>query len=390
MKRKWLILLLLLPMLFSGCTDQELETRVIVVCMGLDIMPDGQIELSVQISDAAREDKAGGGAMDSEKDPNRQDGYIIMSARGNDWVDAFAMMRAVSTHILNFTQVRAIVFSRELSETDRFFDLIEQIYLVPQMRSNAYVLVTMGEAKAFLQSIKPEIGTKLSKYLDIVVADMNAKGYIPKSVIGELARDARSAGATGRAPVVMLAAVKDKEQEGAPQMPEGNPHNVMPDRITGTAIGDARFLGAAITDGKKVVGYLTGYEMQLLNMLGGSTANMLCQTSAGNAVFHLQKKPSLAVRHGNPDVLVVSASVYSYTEPGRADAVSEVSAILRKDITALIEKMQQFGTDVFGFGQKAIIGFDTIARWEAYGWRNHFQTAQIEVSVEVIPMLSIL
>lgn len=362
--------LFILLCLLTGCTGYQLENRVLAVCMALDLTDDPQnrLQLSVQIS------TAGGGES--------REAYAIISARGKDWFDALSMLRGVSTHILNFTQLRAIVVSEALSREPLFFALLQDMYQMPQMRSNAYVLVAMGEAREFLRSSKPDIGVSLSKYIDIVISNTIRQGYAPHSIIGELVNAGSSAS------LVMLgAAVKE---ENPPALPPRNPHDLLPDRLISEGSGDIRLIGAAVMDGRRVVGMLTGYEVQLLMLLKGQAEEILCHTAQSSVIVRQQKKTRLSIQFGVPDVLCVNVFLYAYSLPKDLSRAEEAADVIRADLEALITKLQTLHTDAVGFSQIAIRGFDTIPRWEKYDWISHFAAADIQIEVAITPMISIL
>ena len=373
--KKGLLLLLLTALLtgLTGCIGYQLENRVLAVCMALDLTEDeeNRIMLSIQISNAAGE--AGG---ENEK------GYSIISAKGKDWFDVLGMMRGVSTHILNFTQLRAIIVSEELSRDELFFQLLKDIYQMPQMRSNAHVLVAMGGGIDFLRSSKPDIGVSLSKYVDIVISNTINKGLAPHSTIGELVRD------MGEAPMVMLGAVAGEKSTQA--LPARNPHDLLPNGLTSEASGAIRLIGAAATDGKAVVGLLTGYEVQLLTLLWGHTEEILCHTENGSVIVKSKQKTRLAIRFGSPDVLVVKVFLYGFVSPEKLIYADEAAAVIERDLRQLIEKLQSLQIDAAHFKRIAIKGFDTIERFERYNWLNHYINADIEIEAEVVPMASII
>jgi len=359
----------------TGCSGYQLENRVLAVCMALDLTedPHNRLQISVQISTAE------GGETEGS--------YAIISARGKDWFDALGMLRGVSTHILSFTQLRAIVVSEALSQDALFFALLEDIYQMPQMRSNTYVLVAMGDARTFLESSKPDIGVSLSKYIDIVILNTIRQGYAPHSTLGELVRDMGSAGNSGAAPLVMLgAAVKEGDP---PHLPPRNPHDLLPDQLVSEGSGNIRLMGAAVTDGKRTVGTLTGYEVQLLMLLRGQAEEILCYAADASVMVRLKKKPRLSICFGAPEVLHVNVFLFGYALPDEISSAEEAAEVICADLEALIKKCQALRADAIGFGQIAIRGFDTIPRWEKYDWISRFVHADVKINVEITPMLGI-
>ena len=60
-----------------------------------------------------------------------------------------------------------------------------------------------------------------------------------------------------------------------------------------------------------------------------------------------------------------------------------VQALLERDILSLIAHLQALRCDGVGFGQTAVRRFLTVQDWEAFGWRDVYAAAQVQVSVRV-------
>ena len=371
---KRLLPLLLALLLLTGCGSPQLEDRVLVVSMGIDETEDGGIGLTIQIPASSQ-----GGGDEGGEDPGNQNGYQIISVKGTDWYDAMTLMYASVPHMLHFGQVREIVIAESLARTDRLKTLLESLYSDHHIRANARIVVARGEALAYLNKQKPDIGQRLSKYLDTTLQALVTKGYIPNALFGETARDM---GRAGWDPVLILASLHQGEDSGG----AGNPVDLMAGDLPKEGGSKLELAGGAATDGEKVVGLLTGYDIQLLNLLSGKTKHLVLKADGHYADLHLGKPAKLGVATGERDTLTVSVFVDSFTkadEESRPDAVRDA---LKADLEELIARLQAMGSDAAGFGAKVKTGFATKAQWDEYRWKDRYRQALIQVEVEVRAM----
>ena len=74
--------------------------------------------------------------------------------------------------------------------------------------------------------------------------------------------------------------------------------------------------------------------------------------------------------------LLVSAGALEST-------AAQVSAKVERSAAQLIAKLQAAGCDALGFGYLAARGYADIPSWEAGGWRERYQRAQVRAAADV-------
>lgn len=373
---KRILCLLCLGFLLTGCATQQIEDRVLVISMGIDESEDGDVLLSVQIPTTA---KPGGGHESEKEDPNDQGDYQIVTVTGIDWFDAFTLLNAAVPQQLHFGQVRQILIAEKLARSEKIMILFQAMATDHQIRPSAQLVVIRGEVLAFMQEQKPDIGQRLSKYIDTTLKTLIDKGFIPNATLGETVRDM---GMAGWDPVMTLASLHQSDVITS----EANPANILAGETPTEGISVLELMGGAVTDGTMVVGLLTGYEVQLLGLLRGHISHLYIKIDDHYADIYVNKPTKLQVISGVPDTLAVSIYVDSYTQPSQDNQTDKTRNLLQQDLQALLLRLQQMGADPIGFGAKAKIGFATQAQWDAYQWKDRYRNATIQVNVELRPM----
>lgn len=380
------LLALLLPLL-SGCTDgMELEEHVFALAMAVDRTAAGQIRLSVQLlSGGGATDEGGGqsggsgGESDGEGAKLSQNGYLIVSATGEDYPHALSLMTASVPRKLSLSHLRVVVISEEIARTDAFYPLLMQLQASCEAEESAYLVISQGDARELVASQRPYIGSRLSRYLETMFAYYDGLGYIPGSRLGDVMR-----ALTVRVgdPAVIYAAV---QQEDAPQAEaKANPLDALAGELPRESVGRVEYMGAAVFSGQRMTGLLTGAQVQLLRMLTGAFDQ--CPYFLGGEEYTLRQagRSRLSLSQDGSRA-VLSAQVYLEAEktlPADADEQA-LRAQLESELLAVLQRAQQLGSDCAGFGRLAVRRYATIEAWEATDWKSAYASAGLQVSVNL-------
>lgn len=197
-KNKFVIILLLIIVFFffgSITNTLVLNNRGIVVGMGLDCLPTGEIKVSCQVLVAG----------DIGADNANNDNYAILSAKGATFGDATQQMMIDSAEFMSYAHCNSIIVSRGMVESGRLFDVLDELLKNSKITENTNLVYFEGDPKDML---KQKVGINLmasfaiermmgasKEYADIVkctirdylVATTNKKGVcvIPEVVVEE-------------------------------------------------------------------------------------------------------------------------------------------------------------------------------------------------------------
>ena len=368
MKRLALFALCCAALLLTGCGGTELETQVLVISMGVDMEESGAVTLSMKVPSIT------GSGASKEDQPGGKEDYLLLSGRGADWHNALETLKATTPRSLNYSQVREIVLSESLARSTRFRELLESVYTLPRMRAMAVVVVCSGKAEEFLDKQKNYIGKRLSKYLDATLRHYATQGFVPETTLSETVRDLSYG---YHDPLLLYGALNDFKQETPPK---GEPMDQLAGALARKSVNPIDLTGAAVTDGSRVRGLLTGHEMELVNLLRGSLREMSFLTETGYVTLRPDGGGSLSVRD---EALHIQVSVAaSRTSEGMTDA-DGVRRLLESELVTLVRKLQSMDSDALGFADHVIRRFSTVAQWEEYGWKQRYPTLDVTVEASV-------
>ena len=363
--KRLLLLFLLCLLLLTGCTPRQLEEDLLVIVLTVDRLETGDVTVSVKAPRNASGESA-------------DDKYLTVEATGCSFSDAITMLNAATPRPLNFSQVREVIIGENAAKQEDFARLLQQIDALPRFRCSAAVIVTKGEAKAFSKAQKPYLGTRLSRYTETTLSNYAGKGFTPKTTLCDGVRDL---GYGFCDPLFILGAVNDFS-ESVPDTHEktlDNEAGALPRK----SAESVEVFGAAATDGVRVSGYLTGYEMALLHLMEGHVEALSLRDPNGIAVRVAALRPAevrVEVRR-TPIRLSVRVFCEGQHTPGFTPDAEYLKDLIQKDISDLISHMQSLRCDGFGFGRVAVRQFLTIQDWEQLHWRNAYCQAETDVEV---------
>lgn len=376
MKRALAFLLLLSCLPLSGCMSRQLEEQLLVIILGVDEMEDGSIRLTVKVpSNAGVGSDSGGSTTEDE-----QMGYFLLEASGKTFPDAVNLLHATTPRSLNFSQTREVVIGERASQDAQFSALLQNIYLLPRMRAQASLVVCHGEARPFIAEQKPYVGIRLSRYIETTLINYAGKGFVPTTTLGEAVRDL---GYGFRDPLLIYGAINTFHSAQ-----ETDSQNVLDEKageLSRKSVNAIELFGAAATNGVSVSGLLTGYEMALIHLLDGSAQSLSIKNGADEAVPVFARMPAeLRVDlQQEKTTLYVRLFCELHVSPGQSVDPAPLSQLLARDIQAVIEHLQALNCDGIGFGNIAVQHFATIPAWEQYHWRDAYQNAAVQVTVDV-------
>ena len=359
-----LFILLCCAVLLSGCASRQLEEELLVIALTVDSDEAGNMTVSAK---APRNAASG---------DNGENSYLMIEASGKSFSDAVTMLNAATPRPLNFSQSREVIIGENVARQDGFARLLQQIDALPRFRCSAAVIVCKGEARAFSKAQKPYLGTRLSRYTETTLSNYAGKGFTPKTSLCDGVRD------LGRGfsdPLFILGAVNDFSDAS----PGENALDTQAGNLPRKSAEAVEVFGAAATDGVRVSGYLTGYEMALLHLIEGHVEALSMRDSAGNALRLAAQRPAEIRVDLRREPVLLSVRVFCEGEytPGHPPDEENVASRLQADIAAVIAHLQRLRCDGIGFGKVAVRQFLTVQAWEETRWRDAYCQAETDVQV---------
>ena len=141
--KKFGLMLLMLLLLLSGCTGgQEIESGLFVIAMAVDAAPEGNLTVTVKALSGAKDGASsasdGEGESDSEAELEKTEpGYIVLSATAPSCLRALGLLGATTPRTVNLSQLREIVVSQTLAETDATLSILKEIRAIYRANGEA-------------------------------------------------------------------------------------------------------------------------------------------------------------------------------------------------------------------------------------------------------------
>ena len=378
-------------LLLGGCSGgQEIESCLFVLAMAVDPAPDGTLTVTVKALSGTHEAASGttqaaqsDSAAPQDADPQSgletpEPGYIVMSATAPSCLRALNMLSSTTPRTMNLSQLREIVVSRTLAETDATLSILREIHSMYRANGEAIVVVTPDDAGDFIRRQRAILGVRLSKYLEVLFDHFAGMDVIPSdaqlaSVIAAMESDTIDATAVYAAGNVFSSAIV---LGGSADMDR------LPGHLPRTSPAENEYLGCALFSGPRMTVTLTGEETGLLMLITGQAQRR--STFIGNA-FYRTNLPTRVRRRIDPDgTLSVHIAMSLEHAAGEAAMTSEeIAARIERDAVNVLLRLRAASCDAAGFGRIAIRESIDIPAWEARNWPDEYDRLGVRVSAEV-------
>ena len=399
MKRLALLALLLGSLfLLSGCGGgQEIESCLFVLSMAVDPAPEGNLTVTVKAlsgtQDAGPSDGSSGGAssgaqVESDQAQNPQNsssgleasepGYIVLSATAPSCLRALSMLSATTPRTVNLSQLREIVLSRTLAETDATLSILKEIHSMYRANGEAVVVVTPDDAGDFIRRQHAILGVRLSKYLEVLFEHFSEIDTIPPnaqlaSVISAMESDTLDAAAVYAA---------GNAFDSTLVLGDGADLDRLPGHLPRTSPAENEYLGAALFSGPRMVGTLTGEETGLLCLMMGKAQRRTA--FIGNAQYRTNLPTRVKRTIDGDGALHVRISMNLTRTAGAAEeSEQKIAASIERQCVSVLLRLRAGSCDAVGFGRLAIRRCLTVPQWEALDWPMLYGTLPVRVSVRV-------
>ena len=379
MGKTGIILLLLMCMLLGGCTQAtQVENHAYVLVMGLDLLQDGQIQMTVLVPKISGSTEPSGGGTDSN--------YTSFVVTADHYEAALAKLNWASPRDLTLSQIKLLVFSRKLAEADRCRSLIENISQTERLYTAARVAVCEGKAGDFVKAIQPTIGTRISEDIEAMYEHYTSSGYVPSSSLAELFYQTESIYSDPMTSYALLdrKAEENKKQDDGQAKPAAALSGEL-SRISESYESDiaARYLGAAVFSGGKMRGVFTGEQCIMASLIRNETEAIQYEFDGQT----LDMVPARAVfvkvdPKGERLYIKINAHLAVAAQERQPDE-ERLRANIEQDIRQTISAAQTMNCEPFGFAQKAAKHFLTIDDWLSYDWKEQFRNARIDIELHI-------
>ncbi len=348
----------------TGCNlSGELEKQAYVLILGVDSLTNGELELT------ARVPRIGGKNASGKSEESGGSAYLLFSGRGESYAQALEALQWATPRQLNLSHIEMLVVSESLARKADFGALAVAIAETPHLYTTARFVVCSGLAKDFVEAQQPVIGARLSEDIMAMLDHYAGQGFIPR---GSFADACFAFNSIYGDPTAILA------RADAPAAAI-----VGAARENGSSPMDRSLAGAALFREGTMVGTLDMAQVSLLDLALGVTHAISFDCDGKSYALTVVGTPE---RHAeiSENGARLSLALAFTTLDGVCDAeLRSLETQLRRAFTGLIADCQALGCDPFGFAESAAGAFATVPEWLAYGWRERYARAPVEVRVHI-------
>ncbi|MBE5801581.1 MAG: hypothetical protein E7319_04765 [Clostridiales bacterium] len=170
---KRFLLLLLFCLFLTGCSTSSGEKQIFPICMSIDQAKDGKLTIGVQVN-----------MMSSAESTE----YTVFTATGDNFSQALEILGASMPYPLHFGQLRLCILSYEYASTHSLRPLLREIASLYTIRPDATVMVALGNARQTMEAQKPDLGVRLSTYLDLLLSRLRQEHLLPIENLTDVVR----------------------------------------------------------------------------------------------------------------------------------------------------------------------------------------------------------
>lgn len=345
---KRLIICMMTLALLTGCAALPGEERAFAVCLGLGRTGD--------VWEACAR-------LPAYTTPGK---YVTVSARGGSLAEALTLLDAAAPMRLHYGQVRLLILTRGLAETDAFGEVVDALCRLGEFRMDAQVCVTEDSLPDLMDALTPQSGTRLSKYLEVMCASRIGLGVAPDASLREIRRMGQR-----QSPMLADVGLAPGEINGAGGLDASA--GAMDASGLEIQLGGAWLLGL----NGRVQGHLTAGETQLVRLLQGQLRKGALMLTGGSAtVIDASASLSLHEKTARCRVTLRYADARGLTPDGLREA-------LVTSCTAVVEKLSAAGCDALGLGRRMILRCPDEAAWQSLDWPAQYPQVDWQVTAHL-------
>lgn len=323
-----MLTLLLCALLCTSCTALPAEERSFAVALGVGL--------------------EGGTWTACARVPTYQTGggYTTVTGGGDSLEAALSALDAASPMQLHLGQLRMLIFSDALAQTEEFPAALSALAARHDLRLDASVAVTDADLSALMDAMKPANGSRLSKSLDVLIETRIAQGTVIPAALSDVIRLGER-----QSPVLMHVTLDGSDMA-----------------LSG---------GWPVSQNGVVNAPLTPEETQLLALMLGHFASGTLSLTEGTVRLTSAKAETELTLPTMQDASVRLTLRYT-ASPLTEEALSRAVATA---CLGVLGRLSAMNCDALGLARQAITHADDMADWHDMDWPARYPDIVWSVSV---------
>lgn len=385
----------------AGCWgSRETDQIAYILAVGIDKGEKDNIVVTVSIANPTAligGGGGGGGGGDSERNS------AVYSVETHAPLAMPSLLNTTIDRRLSLLHTKAFIFSEELAR-EGINKWILPLIRSREVRGTAQVFISKGKAKDFIEKNDPFLDFSPSKQYDLLYMLSREHGLYSSIQLTQFYNNLKSLSIETTAPLVGIHLGEfESAKPGVEKGGDFDLGNYVAGEVPVTGKNQSQFIGSAVFRGDKMRGYLNGHETRCYLMIRGlfrdGFINLLDPLGEGpdyvGFLTHQARSPEYKVAIDQDGNVSIDVEIFMESEIISHTGVNTIARLDHKSIyedafskyieqgcNTLIKRTQdEFGSDIFGFGQHVKHRFWTIQPWEEFEWLGHYAEADINVTV---------
>ena len=384
-------------LLLSTCTgcigSRETDQTAFVLAVGIDKLDNGQIEMTYTIANTLSFGNVSGSGQQAEP-------FVTISAKGGSPWESGNVVNNIVSRELVFMHTKAFIIGEQAARGG-VNPYILTITRFREGRDNSSLYVCKGKAKDFLMNNKPRLESSPAKQFELIENTSRISGLFPVTSVHDFYYTLTNLHSSPITGLVGIGEKKEVEREKEMRQrvtdPLAEPYyaGILPR----TADNKSEFIGTAVFNDDKMVGFLNGGETRLMLLLQGKFSSGIFNL---NDPKHNNYHISLELRQAkNPEIIIknsvdgikIQATVFlegefltiesgeNYEEPKLKRQLEQYFCrAIEKKAQQLITKTKELNYgDIFHYDRYYRKELATWEEWEQLNWKELYNEAEINV-----------
>jgi spore germination protein KC len=379
----------------TGCYDrQELESQAFVTTIGVDKAPGGQIDCTMRLALPKNPSSGGGGGGGGQ--PLAGSGPVTY--RGRSVTEAMLLANSNIERHVSMSHLTMIFFGEDLAK-EGLKDQLQPLVRFRDFRRTTLVALAKGKAQEVMNEEKPMIDQSAGRLSDSIAEVGTRTGLIPTVHLHDFLSALESPHESPLLPVFAVNEAVKKDPKGQKGI-QSDVADFQPGQASRSGGNPVEWIGAAVFQKDKLVGYLNGRESIYLRMLKGTLRTVKLdfpdenKKNATVSIFaRKEHNPQYFVSLSNPvkiqvyvplDADLISSRLDYRTAPMRQKLEQQLEERISRDLKGVLQKLlDDKGADVIPISQSIRRQFRTDAEFASYPWEKMMKTAVIDVNVDL-------
>lgn len=383
----------------TGCGDSsETDDNIYAITVGIDKGSYNKVIVTIQYPTYKGGAPGGGNSQGGGGDAN------VHSIEAPGVLEGINLLNMAISRRVSLKHIKLLVISEKIAR-EGVAQYVAPFSRYREPRRAMAVIITKDNAVNFIKENKSNIGTSITKSIELMETQSNTTGFFPDtkfyefydSVFGNYGQGiATYAGVNNFNNLLLKGIDKDSPVIINPDYSPGN--------LPRIGVAKREFVGTAVFNGEKMVGSLNPWETRYMLLITGKFDRgifavydkLADENKIVSFEMKLARKPKIKCKFEN-NKPVININLYLEGElTGIQSRVNyadihliqnlnrQIEDYLEKDIRKTLNKTQKkYKSDVFNFGEQFAGYFPTIQEWEKYNWLKHYEEAKINLSVKV-------